>query len=126
MRTAQRDFSPDEVRRILLELRYVYTAKQLCEKWHITPYRLRQWQRQWNYAYLVGNVRELVIVALHHGAQTIADIRAYLDYADHSVYTSEEITAVLSQLESDGFALHDGALWRYNAAHSQHDRSFIF
>ena len=119
-------FTPDEIRRILLELRYVYTVKQLCEKWHITPYRLRQWQHQWHYAYLTGNLHELVIAALYHGAQTIDNIRAYVDYLDHTLYTPEEISKVLKQLEFDGLARNDDAHWLYNAAHSHNDLSFIF
>ena len=121
-----RTFTPDEIRRILLELRYIYTVRQLCAKWHITPYRLRQWQHQWHYAHLSGSVRELIIAALYQGAPTTADISAYLDYADHTVYTPEEIEAVLKQLEIDGFAIRTGTGWRYNAAHSHSDQAFIF
>ena len=125
-RSNTRTFTPDEIRRILLELRYIYTVRQICAKWHITPYRLRQWQHQWNYAYLSGSVRELIIAALHQGAQTTADINAYLDYVDRTVYTPEEIEAVLKQLEIDGFAIRTGTGCRYNPAHSQNDQAFIF
>ncbi len=62
-----REFTDDQIRKILLEQRYIYTADQLCAKWQITRYRLRQWRKQFRYAYLVGDVRELVIVGLHQG-----------------------------------------------------------
>ena len=121
-----RDFTSDEIRKILLENRYFSTAAQVCAKWQVTPYRLRQWKRQWNYAYLVGTLHELVIAALHQGASTIADINACLDYWDRTVYAPEELSAVLRQLEIDGIAINNGGHWQYNPAHSRHDQSFIF
>lgn len=120
------EYTPADVRKILLELRYFYTAQQLSDKWHITPYRLRQWKRQWNYAYLTGTLRELVIVAVHQGAQTSADVIAYLDYLDHAVYTADEISAVLAQLEAEELVVQRNGHWRYNQLHSANDTSFIF
>lgn len=121
-----RDFTPDEIRKILLEQRYFYTARQLCAKWHITPYRLRQWKQQWNYTYLVGTLPEMVIVALHQGAHDIASIISYLDYLDHARYTPAEIDEVLAQLEQADFAIYHGGAWHYDWRHSANDTSYIF
>lgn len=118
--------SPAEIRKILLENRYFSTVTQVCAKWQVTPYRLRQWKQQWNYAYLVGTLRELVIAALHQGASTIADINACLDYWDRTVYAPEEIGVVLAGLEAEGIALHQAGRWRYNPVHSADDTSYIF
>jgi hypothetical protein len=121
-----RVYTPAEIRKILLENCYCSTAAQVCAKWQITPYRLRQWKQQWNYAYLAGNTRELVIVALHQGASDVPAIIRYLDYVDHAMYSTDKVLALLQQLQIDGIALNDGTRWLYSAAHSQHDRSFMF
>jgi hypothetical protein len=117
---------PAEIRKILLENRYLSTAAQVCAKWHITPYRLRQWKQQWNYAYLVGTLPEMVIVALHQGAHDIAGIIAYLDYLDHARYTPAEIGEVLAQLEQEDFAINHNGAWHYDWRHSANDTSYIF
>ncbi len=118
--------SPAEIRKILLEQRYFYTARQLCAKWHITPYRLRQWKQTWRQTPIIGDRRELVIVALHQGAHDIAGIIAHLDYLDHARYTPEEIGEVLAQLVLEGIAVnHSGAL-HYDWRHSANDTSYIF
>lgn len=121
-----RDYSPADIRKILLELRYFYTVKQLCAKWHITPYRLRQWQQALRGTPPIADRRELVIVAVHQGARTCADMIAYLDYVDHAVYTPDEINAVLDQLEAEGIALSHNGEWRYNQLHSVNDTAYIF
>ncbi len=76
-------YSPAEIRKILLELRYFYSVRELCAKWHITPYRLRQW-RQAMRGEIMSGLHERVIVALHEEAHDVASIIAYLDYLDHA------------------------------------------
>lgn len=121
-----RDFTNDQIRKILLELRYIATADQVCAKWQITRYRLRQWQTQFNYKYRVGDVRELVIVGLHQGIQDVTLLIKFIDYHAHSVYSTQELTSILTQLQAEGIAVLKKGRWLYNRKHSHHNRSFIF
>ena len=122
-----REFTPDQIRKVLLELRYISTAAELCAKWQITRYRLRQWQKQFNYKYLVGDVRELVIAGLHQGIQDVPTLSKFIDYHDHSVYSTKELTSILKGLQIEGVAILKNGRWLYNPKHlRQHDRSFIF
>jgi hypothetical protein len=121
-----RAFTDDQIRKVLLELRYIYTAAALCAKWQITRYRLQQWQQQFNYKYLVGDVRELVIAGLHQGVQDVPTLSKFIDYHDHSVYSIDELTSILESLQIDGIAILKNGRWLYNPKHSHGDRSFIF
>ncbi len=121
-----RTFSNDEIRKILLEQRYIYTADELCAKWQITRYRLCQWKKQFSYAYLAGDVRELVIVGLQHGRHDLPTLISFIDYLDHSTYSAKELTSILKRLQAEGVAIQKNGHWLYNPKHSHHDRSFIF
>ncbi len=122
-----REFTADQIRKILLEQRYIYTADQLCAKWQITRYRLRQWKKQFKYEYLVGDVRELVIAGLHQGLQDVPTLSSFIDYHDHAVYSAKELTSILKRLQAEGIAIRQNDRWLYNFKHlRQHDRSFIF
>lgn len=119
-------YTEQDKRRILLELRYIYREAELCQKWNVTKYRLRQWKKEANYTYLAPTLRELVIMALHNGKGSIAGMISYLDYLDHAVYSEPELLAVLRGLQVEGIALEAGGDWRYNPDHSRNDTSFIF
>ncbi len=122
-----REFTDDQIRKILLEHRYIYSADELCAKWQITRYRLRLWKKQFKYEYLVGDVRELVIVGLHHGIHDLPTLMSFIDYLDHSAYSAKELTSILKRLQTDGIAIRKNDRWFYNSKHlRQHDRSFIF
>lgn len=120
------EFTTDDKRRILLELRFIYREAELCQKWNLSQAKLRQWKKEANYAYLSPNLREMVVLALHNGTGDIAAMIQYLDYLDHTVYTEAEIEAVLHGLQHEGIAQAEGGRWLYNTAHSQNGTSFIF
>ncbi|GIK65635.1 MAG: hypothetical protein BroJett018_34290 [Chloroflexota bacterium] len=119
-------YTEEEKRRILLELRYFYTEAELCQKWNLTRYRVKQWKKATNYAYLIGTLREMVIVALRNGASSIAAIIGYVDYLNHAVYTEAEIEPILHGLREEGIAQEQAGVWSYNRAYSKDDTSFIF
>lgn len=119
-------FTDEEKRRILLELRYFYTEAELCRKWKLTRYQVKQWKKAANYAYLIGTLREMVIVALHNGASSIAAIIGYVDYLNHAVYTEAEIEPILNGLRAEGIAQEQAGVWSYNRGYSKDDTSFIF
>jgi hypothetical protein len=120
------EYSEADQRRILLELRYLCTEAELCAKWKLTKAQLRRWKKAANYAYLSANFRELVILALHTGSETIPNLISHLDYLDHTIYTEAEIHAMLEKLRVEGIAKEDGGKWHYDPIHSQNDTSFIF
>jgi len=119
-------YTDGDKRRILLELRFLHTEDTLCKKWNLTKYRLGKWKKAANYAYLTPTFREMVIVALHNGANTIPRLISYLDYLDHAIYTEAEILKALHDLRAEGIAREDSGLWLYDQAYSQNDTSFIF
>jgi hypothetical protein len=119
-------YSVEEIRKILLEHRYFYTAVEVCKKWEITNYRLRQWKKVYSYAYRTIGVREMTVVALHNGATTIPDIRSVLDYLDHGLYTDREILKIVKQLETQGLVHDENGRWLYNKMYSKNDTGFIF
>ena len=120
------NYSVEEIRKILLEHRYFYTADEVCKKWGITKYRLRQWKKECSYAYFIGEVRDMMIVALHNGAATLPDIQSVLDYLDHCLYTEIEILEIIKKLEAQGLAVYENGRWLYNKAYSKNDTRFIF
>ncbi len=124
--TSNMEYTEEEKRRILLEARYLYTEAELCQKWNLTRYRVKQWKKAANYAYLIGTVREMVIVALHNGANSIPAIIGTVDYLNHAVYTEAEIETLLNGLREEGIAQEQAGVWSYNRAYSKDDTSFIF
>ena len=116
-----RTFTESEVRKILLELRYIYSIDEVCAKWQITRYRLKQWQKQLKYEYLVGTARELVIAGLHLGCVDRSGLREFIDYHDHTRYSDEELGSILEQLKAEGIAIFKNDRWMYNSG-----REFIF
>ncbi|MBZ0319602.1 MAG: hypothetical protein K8L91_24540 [Anaerolineae bacterium] len=124
--TSNVDYTDEEKRRILLEVRYFYTEAELCQKWNLTRYRVKQWKKAANYTYLIGTLREMVIVALHNGASSISAIIGYVDYLNHAVYTEAEIEIILNGLRAEGIAQEQAGVWSYNRAYSKDDTSFIF
>ncbi|MCQ3930642.1 MAG: hypothetical protein DPW16_09285 [Chloroflexi bacterium] len=119
-------YTEEEKRRILLELRYFYTEAELCQKWNLTRYRVKQWKKAANYVYLIGTLREMVIVALHNEASSIPAIISHLDYLNHAVYTEAEIEPILNGLRAEGIAQEQAGVWSYNRAYSKDNTSFIF
>jgi hypothetical protein len=108
-------FTEDEIRRILLEHRYLLDADAITKKWGITRNRLRAWKKEHGFEYLRGGLRELVIVALRAcPVRDPADLVAFLDMVDHSVYSEEEITSALDGLVTEGIAEKKNGTWRYD------------
>lgn len=124
--TMNSTYSIEEIRKILLEHRYIYTADELCEKWGITKHQLRKWKQEFRYTYFIGTVRDMLVVAVHSGATTIKDIQNMLDYLNHCLYSEAEIIEMLEELQIQGIAINENGLWIYNQAHSKNDTSFIF
>lgn len=119
-------YSPEDIRRILLEHQLLFTAHETCAKWDIRPGTLARWkrdQRPWRKPY---GFRELLIVVLFRSGGTPSEMIPYLDYLNHAVYTEEEIVQGLQRLEEEGIAVRDGNAWRYNRARLQGARPFIF
>lgn len=120
------EYSAEEIRKILLEQLYIYTADELCKKWRISRYRLRKWKQAFNYQYFIGSVRDMLIVAIHSGATKINEIRDILDYLNHCLYSDAEIVEMLEELQAQGIAVDNNGQWLYNKAYSKDDTSFIF
>jgi hypothetical protein len=119
-------YSTEEIRKILLEHRYIYTADELCEKWSITKYQLRKWKQTFHYTYFIGTVRDMLVVAVHSGATSIKDMQNMLDYLNHCLYSEVEIVEMLKELQAQNIAINENGLWLYNQAYSKDDASFIF
>lgn len=119
------EYTDQEKRRILLELRFFYTEDEICKKWKLTKSQIRKWKKAANYAYLTVTFREMVIIALHNGTNTTAAMIRYLDYLDHSIYTESEIETVLKGLHGEGIAKEESGLWFYDLAYSKNDTSYI-
>jgi hypothetical protein len=119
-------YSTEEIRKILLEHLYVYTADELCKKWSITKYQLCKWKQSFHYAYFIVTVRDMLVVAIHSGATSIKDMQNMLDYLNHCLYSESEIVEMLEQLQTQGIAIHENGQWLYNKAYSKNDDSFIF
>ncbi len=121
-------FSDAEIRSILLEHRYLATADAICAKWGITRSRLREWKRDHGFAYVRGDLRELVIVALWSGpAREPADVVSFLDWQDHAVYSPDEIRRVLDALVVEGRAVRRGGAWHYDKKRlARSRRPFVF
>jgi transposase-like protein len=119
-------YSNEEIRKILLEHLYIYTADELCQKWGITKYQLRKWKQAFRYTYFIGTVRDMLVVAIHSGATSVKDIQNMLDYLNHCLYSEAEIVEMLEQLQTQGIAINENGLWLYNQDYSNNDASFIF
>lgn len=119
-------FSPDEIRRILLEHQFLFTAREICAKWKIRPGTLVRWKKQfapWRKAY---TLRELVIIALFYGGGAPAEMLPFLDYRDHVVYSEDEVLTVLKTLQTEGIAVREGDTWAYNRSRLQGEWPFVF
>ena len=121
-------FSEQEIRRILLEHRYLMKADELCAKWEISRATLRAWKKVGRFDYLSGDLRELVIAALASGASaTLARLAGWADYQDHSPYSEAEIRVVVNGLVKDGIAAWDGKnVVRYAPSESRLAGRFVF
>ena|SRR5688572_30454751 len=125
MKDAQ-SFTNEEIKKILLEHRYLLDADALCKKWGITRNRLRTWKREHRFDGVRGGLRELVIVALRAcPVRDPADLVAFLDMQDHAVYTPEEIARVLDALVAEGIAERRKDSWRYDEKRLARER-FVF
>src|SRR3954466_7664243 len=120
------EYTHEEERKILLEHRYFYIIDKLCAKWGITKSQLRKWKKEFNYNYFVGSLRDMTVVALHNGAQTIPSIIDYLDFLNHARYTAQEVLELLTGLETEGVAKWRDDEWLYDKSFSKNDSSFIF
>lgn len=102
-------FSERDIRRVLLEHRYLMSADEICAKWEISRAKLREWKKLGRFEYLSGDLRELVIAALASGKKaTLERLAAWADYQDHSPYSEAEIRVVVDGLVQDGVAVWDG------------------
>ncbi|MBV9927568.1 MAG: hypothetical protein JOZ96_21300 [Acidobacteria bacterium] len=123
---AKTEYSYEERRKILLENRYLLTEEQSCEKWGISRYRLRKWKKILNYHYLIGNLREMALVALYNGSHTIPAIIDHLDYLNHARYTEDEVSELLNNLKAEGMAGEKDGRWFYARPQPDDGASFIF
>jgi len=121
-------FSEQDVRRILLEHRYLLKADELCTKWQVSRATLRSWKKSARFEYLCGDLRELVIAALASGGSaTLPQLAAWADYQDHSPYSEAEIRAVVDGLVTEGIAAWDGKTGaRYAPSTARKAAKFIF
>jgi hypothetical protein len=120
--------SEQDIRRILLEHRYLVKADELCSKWQISRATLRAWKKSARFEYLSGDLRELVIAALASGGKaTLQDLAAWADYQDHSVYSEPELRVIVDGLVSEGIAAWEGpSTVRYAPSASRLDARFVF
>jgi len=127
-RTEAPAFSKQDIRRILLEHRYLMTADELCGKWEISRATLRDWKKLARFEYLSGSLRELVIAALASGgAATVERLAAWVDYQDHSPCSEGDLRAVVDGLVNDGVAAWDGeSAVRYAPSESRRSARFVF
>jgi hypothetical protein len=121
-------FSEQEIRRVLLEHRYLMTADELCAKWAISRATLREWKKVGRFDYLSGDLRELVIAALASaGSATLERPAGWADYQDHSPYSEAEIRVVVDGLVAEGIAAWDGENGvRYAPSESRLAGRFVF
>jgi len=116
------DYTDDQIHRILLEGFFFFTAKELCEKWGITPYQLRKWKKQkvWK---TLWTVDDCIIAAIHKGGlHAPADLIGWLDYRDHNIYSEAEVREMLERLEARGEVKRVGERWAY----VQVEHPFVF
>ena len=125
---AAASFSPDDIRRILLEHRYLLKADELCAKWQITRATLRAWKKAARFEYLSGDLRELVIAALASGGNaSLAELTGWVDYQDHSACSESELRAVIDGLVRDGIAAWvDATHVRYAPTPARQAARFVF
>jgi len=120
------DYSREERKKILLENRYLYTEDQLCERWGISEHRLKKWKEEFDYYYFMGSLRDMVVVALYNGSNTIPAIINHLDALNHARYTEDEVLELLEGLKAEGIAKEKDGKWFYDKRHSEDGASFIF
>ena len=120
-------FSHAEIRKILLEHRYLAPADATCAKWGITRSRLRAWKREHRFEYLRAGLRELLIVALRSGpVRDPAELVSFLDMQDHTLYAAKEIADALDTLVVEGKALRGDGAWQYDEGRLERERPFVF
>ena len=121
-------FSVRDLRRVLLEHRYLLTADELCAKWEVSRGTLRTWKKAARFEYLRGDLRELVIAALAVGRPaTLRALAAWVDCQDHSPYSEPEIRAVVDGLVLEGVAAWEGETTaRYAPTAARCAARFIF
>ena len=126
-----KEYTDAEISMILLEHRFCYSADEVCKKWQITRYRLREWKKEYRYEYLPVSLENLVIAALRRDSCTISGIIKYVDWQDHSRLSEQEVVEILEGLKKEGIAKEQKEeeqkeIWLYNKAYSSNDSSFIF
>ncbi len=120
-------FSASDIRRILLEHRYLLSADTLCAKWEITRTTLRAWKKSARFEYVRGDLREIVIAALAEGKPaTLQSLAAWADYQDHSPYSESEIRAAVDGLVKEGVAAWEGESVRYAPSAARQATRFVF
>lgn len=122
-------FSREDVRRVLLEHRYLLKADELCAKWQITRSTLRAWKKSARFEYVRGDLREIVIAALAGSEKpaTLASLAAWADYQDHSPYSAAEIRAIVDGLVAEGIAVWaEDETVRYAPSPARQAARFVF
>lgn len=121
-------YSAPDIRRILLEHRYLLSADALCAKWEISRTTLRAWKKSARFEYVRGDLREIVIAALAEGkAATLESLAAWADYQDHSPYAESEIRAVVDGLVKEGIAVWESeTAARYAPSPARQASRFVF
>lgn len=104
-------FSDDQIQRILLEYHFVHTAKEICAKWGITPYRLRKWKKDHRCAW---TLHDCIIAGVYRGGwHDPADLIGWLDYRDHAIYSRDQVLEMFEALEARGELRRQGDRWTY-------------
>jgi hypothetical protein len=106
-------FTDDQIHRIRLECHYFFTIEQTCEKWGITPYRLRAWRKR-DVCTVFHTLEDDIIACIHRGGwHAPAELIGWLDYRDHAIYSEEEVLRMFEVLEARGEVRRDGDRFCY-------------
>jgi hypothetical protein len=115
-------YTDDQIHRILLEFRFFFTIRQICEKWGITPYRLRKWRKR-DVCTVFSTLEDCIIAGIHRGgSHAPAELIGWLDYRDHAIYSEAEVLEMFEALEARGEVRRDGDRFAY----IQLDPPYIF
>ena len=120
-------YSPDEIRRILLEHKYCLKADDIAKKWGVSRARLREWKHAYRYEYLSPGLSDLIIAALwQHGPSSTKYLAEYTAWQDRSFYTAQEIVEALQPLLVEGVVKLESGKWVFDEAYLHQGRPFIF
>lgn len=119
-------YTDEEIRKILLEHRFLLTLDEVATKYGLSRYRLRKWKREHSFGYLRIADEEVALAGLYQGITTIPLLIEFVDYVHKSRYTEPEMREMLGGLVHKGMVRTDGNLWSYNHDRLREGRGFVF